>query len=82
MVSNISRLIILYKGPKGATSLPTNALVSPGSIIPLHFHPHWLRLTFTSPVSSLRQLEVAIPNQSLFMLLSVQRIRLLVGASD
>ena len=50
-----SRLIMLYKGLKGAANIPTNDLVPqsgvPGIIPPWHSKPHRLGLIFTSPVS-------------------------------
>ena len=53
-----SRLIMLYKGLKGAASLPTNDLVAP--IRRTRYHHsleskfQWLVLIYTSPVSSPR----------------------------
>ena len=51
-----SRLIMLYKGLKGAVSIPTNELNPqlgvPGIITPWHSKSQWLRLIQTSPVSS------------------------------
>ena len=57
-----SKLIMLYKGLKGAASIPTNDLVSPppppsgvpGIITPWHSKSQWLGLIYTSPVSSPR----------------------------
>ena len=52
---------------------------SPSSLPVLNARPVcWLGLTFTSPVSSPRLLEIGIPWKiHLFLLLSVQRIQLL-----
>ena len=53
-----SRFIMLYKGLKGAASIPTNDLVPPsgvpGIITPWHSKSQWLGLIYTSPVSSPR----------------------------
>ena len=53
-----SRLIILYKGLKGAASIPTNDVTPPsgvpGIISPWHSKSQWLGLIYTSPVSSPR----------------------------
>ena len=57
-----SRLIMLYKGLKGAASIPTNDLAPPpppqsgvpGIITPWHSKSQWLGLIYTSPVSSPR----------------------------
>ena len=53
-----SRLIMLYKGLKGAASKPTNDLFPPsgvpGIITPWHSKSQWLGLIYTSPVSSPR----------------------------
>ena len=73
-----SRIIMLYKGMKGAASIPTNDLVPQlgmsESITLWHFNPPLLILTFTSAVSSYRLLEIGIHLQILsFLLLRVQR---------
>ena len=51
-----NRLIMLYKGLKGADSIPINDLVPqsgvPGIITPWHSKSQWLGLIYTSPVSS------------------------------
>ena len=53
---NDSRLLMLYKGLKGATSIPTNDLVTPIRRTRNHhslaFQTLWLGLIFTSSVSS------------------------------
>ena len=53
-----SRLIMLYKGLKGAASIPLNDLVPPlgvpGIITPWHSKSQWLGLIYTSPLSSPR----------------------------
>ena len=77
-----SRIIMLYKGLKGAASIPTNDLVPQlgmSEIITLwHFKPSLLILTFTSAVSSPRLLEIGIHLQLLsFLLLKVQKTLLL-----
>ena len=71
---------MLYKGLKGAASIPTNHLVPPlelgmSEIITLwHFKSPLLILTFTRAVSSARLLEIGIHLQILsFLLLKVQK---------
>ena len=49
-----SRLIMLYKGLKGAASIPTNDLVPPIRRTRNHHSLAWLGLIYTSPVSSPR----------------------------
>ena len=77
-----SRIIMLYKGMKGAASIPTNDLVPQlgmsESITLWHFNPPLLILTITSAVSSYRLLEIGIHLQILsFLLPRVQRTLLL-----
>ena len=74
---------MLYKGLMGAASIPINDLVPRSRRTRNHpslgiSKPHWLGLTFTSPVSSPRLLEIGIPWKiHLFLLLRMQRIQLL-----
>ena len=77
-----SRIIMLYKGLKGAASIPTNDLVPQlgmsESITLWHFKCHLLILTFIRAVSSPRPLEIGIHLQILsFLLLKVQKTLLL-----
>ena len=77
-----SRVIMLYKGLRGAASITINDLVPPSRRTRSHhsltFQTHWLGLTFTSPVFSPRLLEIGIPWKiHLFLLLRVQRFQLL-----
>ena len=81
-----SRIIMLYKGLKGAASIPTNDLAPPPppllgmSEITTHWHfkPPLLILTFTSAASFPRLLEIGIQLQILsFLLLKEQKTLLL-----
>ena len=78
-----SRIIMLYKGLKGAASIPTNDLAPPqlgmSEITTLwHFKPPLLILTFTSAASFPRLLEIGIHLQILsFLLLKEQKTLLL-----
>ena len=73
---------MLYKGLKGAASIPTNELVPQlgmsESITLWRFKPPLLILTFTRAVSSPRLLESGIHFQILsFLVLKVQKTMLL-----
>ena len=77
-----SRIIMLYKGLKGAASIPTNDLVPPIRHVRNHhslaFQTSLLILTFTRAVSSPRLLEIGMHLQILFfLLLKVQKTLLL-----
>ena len=77
-----SRIIMLYKGLKGAASIPTNDLVPPIRHVRNHhslaFQTPLLILTFTSAISSPRLLEIGIHSQILsFLLLKEQKTLLL-----
>ena len=77
-----SRIILLYKGLKGAASLPTNDLVPQldisESITLWYLNPLANILTFKRAVSSHRLLEIGIRLQILsFLLLKVQKTLLL-----
>ena len=80
--SRDSRIIMLYKGLKGAASIPTNDLVPPIRHVRNHhslaFQTSLLILTFTRAVSSPRLLEIGMHLQILsFLLLKVQKTLLL-----
>ena len=73
---------MLYKGLKGAASIPTNELVPQlgmsENITLWRFKPPLLILTFTRAVSSPRLLKSGIPFQILsFLVLKVQKTMLL-----
>ena len=77
-----SRIIMLYKGLKGAASIPTNDLVPPIRHVRNHhslaFQTPLLILTFTSAASFPRLLEIGIHLQLLsFLLLKEQKTLLL-----
>ena len=75
-----SRFIILYKGLKGAASIPTNDLAPPPSQLGMsesitlwHFKPLLLILTFTRAFSSPRLVDIGIHLHILsFLLLKVE----------